>query len=517
VSAGLRRLALPVAAALLWALPAAPPARALHLVDEGNGCYSCHSLGASDSDPNTSAINAIARTLLLMKAYGGGSVPARFGCTYCHGNPANATMRDALSQFGAKPSKHPVGRNFLTGAESFGEYLSTIGSATPGELDCVDCHDPALLAPDAAEGSYVDHAAPDDPARATNPFMLRSVSAPERYDAFCRGCHGADAAPVKGRSARLASHADAAAGPILEADGTPLRTTVAGGENQCTACHDTHSSGLVRLFNDGHEGDAAIVSADCTSLCHFAGDAAGSYTASGHGAAESTYRYRGGQVNFDNGSHLVGMNLRCTSCHVSLDTSDTSAERVKHVRRPAEGTPQERYRARYGLNLPLQSWDGGSTFGNPLVGICYSCHSSSQPHRGDGEGAGSAGCQDCHDEHAEGVGENRFMVPQSSRPAGSYAAAAAPGAPAVPVRYTVTRLDPADGTPRTGELDFVRDDGSGVCDNAACHPALAPMADHVSSRDHTGGREDVGSNCGECHRHLGDPAGAWRATLQENR
>lgn len=502
------------AAAAALALLAAPPAaRAVHFVDEGNGCYSCHTLGHTDADPATSMINKIARTLLLIRAYSGGTVPERLGCTYCHGNPANAAMRDALSAFGQKPSKHPVGLSFETGRESFGEYLSTVGSATPGELDCVDCHDPALLAPDAAEGSYVDHAPPDDPARAANPFMLRGVTAPGRYDGFCRSCHGAAAAPVKGRSVRLASHADAEAGPILEADGTPLRTTVAGGDRQCTACHDTHSSGLVRLFNDGREGDQAVVSADCTSLCHFAGDADGAYLTSGHGAAESTYRYRGGQVSYGNGSHVVGMKLRCTSCHVSLDTTDTSPERVAHVRRPAEGTPQERYRARFGLNLPLQSWDAGTALGNAQVGICYSCHSASQPHRGKAEGSPGAGCLDCHDEHAENAGDNRFMLPRASKPPGSYAPAKPEVAAApVPLRYATPRLDPADGQPSGEDLDFVRDDGAGICDNAACHPAYAPMADHVSGRDHSGGRKSAGSDCGECHQHLGDPAGAWRAT-----
>jgi hypothetical protein len=544
-----RRAAVALAALAALALLAAAPAGAAHFVEEGNGCYACHTLGANESDPDTDAINKVARTLMLMRAYNGGDTPARFGCTFCHNSPSTAAMRDALSDFGPRPSKHPVGFDFVRRVETNGEYLSALGSATPNELDCVDCHDPQLLAPDvggaaaaapapgeaeagtevdsgipyepapavAAADPYVNHVPPDDPRRANNPLMLRGVAAARRYDGFCRGCHGAAAAPVKGRDARLRSHADAAAAPLRESDGTPLRTTDAGGDAQCTACHDTHSSGLVRLLNDGHEGDTAVVGSDCTKLCHYAGDAAGGYGASGHGAALSTYRYRGGQVSFGNGSHQVDMALRCTSCHLSLDTTDTSPARTAHVRRPAAGTIQERYRVRFNLNLPLQGYDSGSTTGNPLVGICYSCHAGSDPHRGKGDPPRTAGCQDCHDEHAEGVGANRFMIPQGARPLGTYSPTEEPAPPPRTVRYTVSRLDPAGGEPRTTGLDFYREDGAGICDSAACHPNYSPLEDHLTNRNHSGGKQDPGSDCGTCHPHQGDPGGAWRATSAEGR
>lgn len=181
------------------------------------------------------------------------------------------------------------------------------------------------------------------------------------------------------------------------------------------------------------------------------------------------------------------------------------------VRRPAEGTPQERYRARFGLNLPLQSWDAGTAFGNAQVGICYSCHSASQPHRGEAESSLEAGCLDCHDEHAENAGDDRFMLPRVSKGTGSYAPAKVAAAPG-PLRYATPRLDPASGEPSGEDLDFVREDGIGVCDNEACNPAYAPMADHISGRDHSGGRLAAGKDCGKCHPHLGDPVCACRAT-----
>lgn len=496
--------------ALLGGLLIVAPARAAHYTDEGSACYGCHTLDARQSDPDTSAINMVARTLPQLRASAGGRAPERFGCTFCHSNPGNQSMREALTHFGAKPSRHPVGFNFTSGADTANEYLSTIGSATPGELDCVDCHDADLLAPDAAEGSYVQHAAVDDPRRAENPLMLLGVAARGKYDGFCRRCHGSAAPPVKGKDVRLVSHADAATAPILERDGTPLRTTVAGGEAQCTACHDTHYSGKVKLLNDGHEGDVPIVSSDCTAVCHFVGDPEGNFAKSGHGAARSTYTYVAGKVNFGRAAELVAMEMTCTSCHQSIDTSDTSRGRVPHVDRRTEGSPQERYRAAYGLNLPLQMWDAGSSFGNPLVGICYSCHAASDVHKAK-EGQ-SAGCLDCHDEHAEGVGKNVFMIRAATPPAGGYVAAARPRAGGERVQYEVTRLDPEDGRPND-PLDFFRgSDPNGICDVAECHPGYTSLEFFMDENLHTDSREDPGSDCGACHRHSGDPAGGWRAT-----
>ena len=134
----------------------ARPAHAAHYVNEGNNCYGCHTLDNQDADLETSFIASVARTLPMMKALLG-STPARFGCTFCHNNPTNATMKDALSHFGTNTSKHAVGQQIAGGAESDGEYFSTVGSATSGELDCEDCHLQSLLAP-GLPGTYVGHA-----------------------------------------------------------------------------------------------------------------------------------------------------------------------------------------------------------------------------------------------------------------------------------------------------------------------------------------------------------------------
>jgi hypothetical protein len=498
-----------LALALLLALPASLPAA--HYVEEGNGCYSCHTLAAAESDPATRAIASVSRTLSQIRAVNGGKTPARLGCTYCHSNPANAAMRGVLGHFQARLSKHPVGVNFLTRAATNGVYLSTVGSTTPGETDCADCHDPALLAPGLAEegGSYVDHAPPEDPRRAGNPLMLRLVAAPRHYDDLCRLCHGAAAPPFKGRDVRVVSHADAAAAPIQEADGTALRATAAGGDAQCTACHDTHFSGEARLFNDGHEGDVAIVGSDCTAVCHYAGDAGGGYLTRGHGRQASTYRYRAGRVEFGPRANTMDMRLACTACHESLDTSNVSAARHPHVERLQQGTPQERYRARFKLSLPVQGWDAGSSFGSPLVGICGSCHASCAPHRAAG---GGAGCQDCHEPHGRRAGRaNLFMIPILSRGAGTYVPAARPRSGTKAVLYTVSRLDPETGVPRTEPLDFFRgSDRAGVCDSVECHPAAAPLADFMAGGKHPGGEQAPGADCGTCHSHA-DPDSAFHA------
>lgn len=553
---------LPGALAILAGILCLAPVRlfARHFVEEGNGCYACHTLDARESDPKTSAIITVSRTLLLIKSYSRGVLPARLGCTYCHNSPANAAMRDALSHFGLKPSKHPVGVNFVTGTETNNEYLSTLGSSTPEDLDCVDCHDPTLLSasgetakaereapaaeaeaeaegegtaapevaaepeaaaepevttPEAAavvEDSYVNHVAPDDPRRAGNPLMLRFVTRPRQYDDLCRSCHGATAAPFKGHDLRLRAHADAAAAPIREADGTELRATAVAGNDQCTRCHDTHFSGKVMLLNDGHEGDPAIVSTDCTTICHYAGDATDSYRTRGHGRDLSTYRYRGGVVSYGPGSNYVTMGMGCISCHESLDTSDTSRTRKRHVTMNPQGAAPERYRSRFNLGLPLQPWDTGSVYGNPQAGICYSCHAATAPHRTDaGE---NVGCLDCHDEHAERSGRsNVFMLPLLSKKAGTYAPAARTRTGTKAVLYTTPRLDPAAGTPNTESADFSRgSDQCGICDNAECHPSFSPLADFMESRSHPGEEQPPGTDCGRCHRHNGDPAGGWRAT-----
>ena len=71
-------------------------------------------------------------------------------------------------------------------------------------------------------------------------------------------------------------------------------------------------------------------------------------------------------VDFTAGSNYISINMACTRCHASLDTSDTSTARKAHVETAPAGTTQERYRRKYNLNLPVQAFDSGSNFGNPL-------------------------------------------------------------------------------------------------------------------------------------------------------
>ena len=508
------------AAALLAAgLLAAAPAAAFHDPGAAGGCYLCHSLDLREADPETSAISAVTRTLPLMKVHNGGRAPERFGCTYCHNDGAAARMKGVLEHFrGFWASRHPVGSGFsAAGApDSANEYLSTVGSATPGELDCLDCHDVALVAPDLPD-SYLGHVPPGEGARAGNHTMLRGVGVAGEYDEFCRACHVNAGAEVKGTRIVLASHADAGpGGPLRESDGTAILATAAGGGRQCTTCHDTHFSTLVRLFNDGHEGDAKVGATNCTALCHYAGGDAGyvderenEYVRSGHGMPESTYKYRGGEVDY--GGRRKSMGMSCGACHAPLDTGTLGPGRKPHVERtPPGATPAERYQRRYNISLSLQD-EGVSRFGNPIHGVCENCHAGYAGHPG-GEAGGAAGCLDCHDEHAEGTGpDNVFMIPRRSKREGTYGPATAPRAGTGAVTYAVPRLDPEEGTPHDEDTDFFRDDGAGACDSAECHPAFSPLADFLSDGEHPGGDQDAGADCGACHRHA-EPAGAWRAT-----
>ena len=152
-------------------------AEAAHFVDEGNGCYACHSLDAAEDEPDTNFIASVSRTTQQMKASRGGGAPDNFGCTYCHSRAGNTTMREVLTHFSGKASQHPIGRNLVSGKRTGNAYLSAIGSSAAGEMDCVDCHDPALLNDGAVEGT-VDHVAPDSPLRSGNPLMLRHVTVP---------------------------------------------------------------------------------------------------------------------------------------------------------------------------------------------------------------------------------------------------------------------------------------------------------------------------------------------------
>ena len=134
----------------------------------GSGCSGCHTLNNCEGVPSTSYIKASARTYPDMKAANGGvDVTGNLGCTFCHNRGTAASkMKGALIHFNGLRSQHPVGRKF-TGASAYhdtqGEYLSSYGSNTPEEMDCLDCHDESLIAPG---GYYMVHADPP----ANNPY-----------------------------------------------------------------------------------------------------------------------------------------------------------------------------------------------------------------------------------------------------------------------------------------------------------------------------------------------------------
>ncbi len=480
-------------------------------------CYDCHTLNgqtAGEGVVNTSFIAYSSRTMPLILAYSsGGTAPTNLGCTYCHNTPGNTKMKDALSHFGAKTSKHPVGVTWQTGflnagTENNREYLSSASPNIAGpsdlELDCVDCHDAALVAPG---GYYMSHSA----IPAGNPFLLKSVSVNHEYDALCRTCHGGTAT-FKGQNIRVTSHADASAATIQENDLTLLKTS--SGLNQCTKCHDTHYSAKVKLFNDGHEGDTAIVSTNCTQVCHYDGDQYDNYTSHGHGRTLSTYKYKGGVVDFTTGSNYISIGMACTSCHGSLDTSDTSTLRKPHVENPSTGNLQNDFKVKFNLDLSVQAFDSGSVYGNPSSGVCYSCHSTYEQHAG--TGGEPIGCQDCHDEHAEGSGStsNYFMIPEVAKKQGSFTTTPPTGLRAKPgteqIIYNMPRRNPTSGALNTGVEDFYSSGGTGMCDSTECHQAAgyAPLPFGT----HTGGTLSTGMDCAGCHKHTGDPEGGWRAS-----
>jgi len=560
---GMAVLAALAVAAFLQPLPAV----AAH--NAGEVCYGCHTLDVNEGDPGTSLINKLSRTFPRIKDYDGlppASTPENLGCTYCHNdNGRTDKMLPALTHFQGRTSFHPVGRIFVgAGTDTNNEYLSTFGSTTPQELDCVDCHDLVNFADgqdDVAtddvdegadgnpatskggpEGKYPEHGPPVDAVN--NPFMLKNVTAANEYDGLCRTCHRSDAAQlVKGVSMQLLSHADnAALRPIVETDGTVLRTADLDGDGiadtsglattaQCTVCHDTHFSTNRRLFNDGHEKhktgtgmvtDTAVTSGGCTTFCHYAGDEknindGGSYYKYGHGMAQSTYRYKGGQP--DATGNFVTLGYNCTSCHVGIDPAQKA-----HADKNPSGTDQEKYIKRFNLSGTMQSGDTGSAMGNPLVGICFSCHQGYDAHKTVSHGG--VGCQDCHDEHAEGSGinSNVMMIPEKSKKVGFYVApdpdfATKPGTEKIVYDSTKWDTETQPYVARsTAELDFFRQgDANGICDTAECHAgkSYTPLDTWIdnAATTHSGGRQTPGSDCGSCHQHSGDPGGGWRATM----
>ncbi len=540
-----------------------PGAEAYHYPETGDdaNCSSCHTLDASEGDANTSYISSNARTFPQIKAYDGQTpAPKYLGCTFCHYLNDNATMKPALGHFQGKLSFHPVGYNFNTHTNTNYEYVSGYGQ-TPGltpdpldpsqtpttnQLDCVDCHDINLGKLDGAPSGYPDHSNRTG-ARANNYYMLKNITGPGEYDGLCRTCHRSDTTvTVKGVSMQLTKHADGAASrPLVEDDGTVLRTNdlnqdgiadASGIVDQCRVCHDTHYSAKYKLFSDGHEkhkvgaaevDDTAIIGDgnNCTTVCHYPGDnnnlvSGGNFGKYGHGKTQSTYKYK----NFapDATGTYVTMGMNCASCHVALDIS--AKAHVEPV--PSGANDREKYKSRFNLNISLQTGDDGSAYGNPIWGVCFQCHSGYEKHVGAGF---NVGCQDCHDEHAEGSGttSNVFMIPEKTKVEGTYI-------PSGTGTHTKTKVgteavtydsprfilgsNPYD--PDDANEDFYRpgsgDAGDGVCDVQECHGAGRRLNTIMpAGQTHAIKSSSVqvpGADCEGCHQHNGDPGGGWRAT-----
>ena len=488
----------------------------------GIGCSSCHTLNATEGDPQTSYISVTSRTLPELRSANGGVTPASLGCTYCH-NRASATtkMKGALAQFSGQRSQHPVGRTFTGGSaytDTQGEYLSSLGSNTPDEMDCLDCHDETLVAPG---GYYMAH---EDPP-ASNPYLLKLVTAAGQNDDLCRSCHGALTAgdwKSKGKDIRVTSHLDGRdpANALAESDGTLLLPSDPGKDgsadsltNQCAGCHAVHGAPNAKLFTSAFSNGTA-----CTA-CHLAGDRFDNYTRHGHGKttpdALSTYEYGG--VRMD-------LAMPCTDCHVPLDVSTTNAAgtRKKHNERLAVDGNRETYKKNFNLSKNVNSTDPGTATGNPEWGICISCHAlATYKAHVSFEGA-PRGCQDCHDEHAEGSGttSNVFMIPETSKKRGYFRVPALTPAGTETVLYTAPRFEQDHVTVAAGPFDFYRADGNGSCDNTECHGATnsatspGPLSQLMgtSSADtrHSGGYFAPGGDCATCHSH-NDPQGGWGA------
>ena len=217
------------------------------------------------------------------------------------------------------------------------------------------------------------------------------------------------------------------------------------------------------------------------------------------------------------------MGMTCTSCHNSIDTSDTSASRRRHVTNPTAGTIQQNYRTKFNLdNIPIQASDTGSVYGNPLWGVCFQCHASYEAHRTKTAGL-NLGCQDCHDEHAEnsGAGSNVFMIPLTAKPQGTYNTTYNGGTPirakagAEAILYDTPRINPATGRRQPECRLLRRRRASGICDSTECHGAkgYTPAATFLASGNHSGGSSlRPATTARTTATRTGRPGGAWRAS-----
>ena len=342
-------------------------------------------------------------------------------------------------------------------------------------------------------------------------------------------------------SLQLSAHADNASGrPLLESDGTVLRTADLDGDGtpdaaglaataQCTVCHDTHSPRTAACSTTGTSstrpgrGWSATrpsPAATAPSFCHYAGDwdnmgAGGNYFQHGHGMAQSTYKYKNGKPDATGG--YVTMGYACPGCHVGLDPGQKA-----HANDTSGASDQERYARRLNLSLTLQAGDTGSALGNPLVGVCLSCHQGYEPHQTVSARRGGLPGLPRRARGGRGGGSNVMMIPERAKRPGSYVApnaAFASKAGTELIVYDSTKYDTATSPyqPRLpAALDFFRQgDANGVCDSAECHggKGYTPLGTWINNAgtSHKGGQQTPGADCNACHKHNGDVLGGWRA------
>jgi len=179
-----------VAPASSWAVPHAddPINTYWGSVGETTGCSGCHTLKSSEGVPFTSYIIG-----LRPDVPGNESRQRRREChqsarLHLLPQPHDGGKQDEGRAEPLRRAAFPAsGRRKFIGASAYqdtqGEYLSSYGSNTTEEMDCLDCHEETIIAPG---GSYMAH---NDPP-ATIPICSRT----SRWPVSTTG----SAAPVTG-------------------------------------------------------------------------------------------------------------------------------------------------------------------------------------------------------------------------------------------------------------------------------------------------------------------------------
>ena len=364
----------PTLLALAWLLAGmVRPAGALHYVQEGLGCYACHTLSTDEGEAGTSLINRSSRTTLDIKAANGGATPAQFGCTYCHNIGSRPRMRAVLDHFMGKASMHPVGKNFVSGADTNREYLSawntafpnswtastattsrgraTVGTtlrprrtrartetrdvaAEPGIRQQIPGARPAGLRREPVPAPQRHGAQPVRPALPRLPRQQRPAREGVEPDRQQQAPRSGDLARGRGPVASGGS------GPIVEDDGTAFKSTAAGGGDQCRSCHDTHYSSRQVLFNDGHEHVSGTPARERRSTPAPTAPRPATIPATppatpGGGGPEHLHRHGHGRPTSSTGATL---NFGCGNCHTvnaRHDSPFTRRARLPHALRRA--------------------------------------------------------------------------------------------------------------------------------------------------------------------------------------